>query len=123
MTQGPINITGFDHLKEVEREMAKKTPADMLREIASIYDERKPMYGDNYKHVGKAMVALFPDGVHIPPGDAETWNRLHFVMHMYSKLSRYCMNLQRGGHQDSLDDLAVYAMLARECDEEEKDHG
>jgi len=38
---------------------------------------------------------------------------------MYSKLSRYCMNLQNGGHQDSLDDLAVYAMLARECDEEE----
>ena len=102
-----------------ERLKPKKNAADFLLEIAGIYRDRKPMYGDNYKYVGKAMAALFPDGLTISPDDDETFNRLHFVMHMYSKLSRYCMNLQNGGHQDSLDDLAVYAMLARECDEEE----
>lgn len=105
--------------KVAERLKPKRNAADFLLEIADIYRERKPMYKDNYKHVGKAMAALFPDGLTISAGDEEAFNRLHFVMHMYSKLSRYCMNLQKGGHQDSLDDLAVYAMLARECDEEE----
>lgn len=98
--------------------MEKRTAADFLEEVAGIYRDRKSLYGYNYRHVGRAFDALFPDGLHIAPGDQETWNRLHFVFHMYSKLCRYAMNLQRGGHQDSLDDLAVYAMIARECDAE-----
>lgn len=104
--------------KVLERMKPKRNAADFLTEIADIYRDRRPMYGDNYRHVGRAMRALFPNGLVIAAGDEETFNRLHFVMHMYSKLSRYCMNLQRGGHRDSLDDLAVYAMLCRECDEE-----
>jgi hypothetical protein len=30
------------------------------------------------------------------------------------------MNFKSGGHADSLDDMAVYAMLQRDCDEEER---
>jgi hypothetical protein len=93
----------------------KKNAADFLQEIAGIYRDRKPMYGDNYKHVGKIMQGIFYDGLKIET--EEEWNRLHLVFHMVSKLTRYCQNVQKGGHQDSLDDLAVYAMLARECDE------
>lgn len=94
-----------------------KTPADYLEESAAIYRQRNEVYGDNYKHVGKAFSALFPRGLRIEPGDEETFNRLMFIMHMYSKLSRYAWNIQKGGHNDSLADIAVYACLALECDE------
>jgi len=127
---GPTAAESADALNDRLREIRsykymvpsdrRKTPADMLREIAGIYDARKPLYRDNYKYVGRAMSALFPDGLTIDPKDEETWNRLHFIFHLYSKLSRYAMNLKAGGHRDSLDDLAVYAMLARECDEDEE---
>jgi len=92
----------------------KKNAADFLVEIADIYRERKPLYGDNYKHVGKIMQGLFPAGLSLET--EEDWNRLHLVFHLVSKLTRYSQNIKRGGHQDSLDDLAVYAMLSRECD-------
>lgn len=91
---------------------------DMLREAAKIYEERKTVYGDNYKHVGKTLSGLFPHGIHIDSDDEVELNRLHLIMHMISKLSRYCQNASRGGHVDSLDDLAVYAMMAQECDNE-----
>ncbi len=103
-----------------EKEACKRTPADFLEEIAGIYRERKPIYGDNYKHVGPLLRGLFPGGIHVEASDEESLNRLHLIFHMVSKLTRYSQNLLRGGHQDSLDDLAVYAMLARECDEEKK---
>lgn len=91
---------------------------DMLREAAKIYEERKTVYGDNYKHVGKVLAGFFPDGIHIDARDEVQLNRLHLVMHMIGKLSRYCQNANRGGHADSLDDLAVYAMMCQECDNE-----
>lgn len=100
--------------------MEKRTPADFLEEIAGIYRQRKPLYGDNYKHVGTLMRGIFYEGLTIDKDDEDTWNRLHLIFHMVSKLTRYAQNLQKGGHQDSLDDLAVYAMLARECDDEER---
>lgn len=89
---------------------------DMLRAAAKIYEERKQSYGDNYKHVGTILSGLFPDGIHIMERDVVGLNRLHLIMHMIGKLSRYCQMADRGGHEDSLDDLAVYAMICQECD-------
>ncbi len=91
---------------------------DMLRKLGDIYAQRGAVYSDNYKHVGAAMLGLFPRGIVVQT--AEEFNRLHFIFHLYGKLSRYCMNLKTGGHADSLDDMAVYAMMARECDETER---
>lgn len=98
------------------------TVPEMLRAAAGINEERGKLYGDNYKHVGEIMRGLFPRGVRVYAGDVDGWNRLHFVFHFVNKLSRYCQNMERNGtgHVDSLDDLAVYAMMAKECDLEER---
>ena len=62
--------------------------------------------------------AMFPDGIVLR--SREEFNRLHLIVMMMSKLSRYAATTLKGGHVDSLNDLAVYAMLARECDMEDE---
>lgn len=109
----------FDtHASGCSRGGPKRVP-EMLREAADIYQQRNAIYGDNYKHAGEVLLGLFPRGVVIQT--AEEFNRFHLINHMLGKLSRYCQNLKNGGHADSLDDLSVYAMMARECDREDKD--
>lgn len=94
-----------------------KTVPEMMREAADIHASRAPIYGDNYKHAGEVMRGLFPRGLTL--NSEEDWNRIHLITHIVSKLSRYCQNMAMHGtgHADSLDDLAVYAIMARECDE------
>jgi hypothetical protein len=41
------------------------------------------------------------------------------LVQIMSKLSRYCANFNQGGHEDSLDDLAVYSVLLQEVDKGE----
>lgn len=94
------------------------TVPQMLRDLAHIYAERNPQYGDNYKHGGEILKAMFPDGIILR--SAEEFNRMHLLIMMMSKLSRYAAMLTKGGHVDSLNDIAVYAMLARECDMEDE---
>lgn len=97
--------------------IGQKTVPQMLRDAANIYEQRNAIYGDNYKHVGEVLMGLFPRGLVIQT--AEEFNRFHLINHMLGKLSRYCQNIKAGGHNDSLDDLSVYAMMARECDSDE----
>lgn len=89
-----------------------------LRKAADIYAERNAIYGDNYKHFGKVVEALFPNGVNSVPGadKAEQYNRLGVLIQIISKLTRYCAQFEKGGHADSLDDLAVYACMLQELD-------
>lgn len=89
---------------------------DMLRDLGKLHRERGASYGKNYHHAGAVFMALF-EGRPITLRNAEEANRFHLLVHMAGKLSRYAQNLHRGGHRDSLDDLAVYAMMAREYDE------
>lgn len=94
------------------------TPPAFLIEAAGIYEERNRLYGDNYKHFGPSLSALFPNGVKVnTPHD---FNRLGIFVQVFSKLTRYAQNFDRGGHEDSLDDLAVYAMMLKELDREGK---
>jgi hypothetical protein len=94
------------------------TPAQRLGELAKIRMEKQKEYGDNYKDMGHILMALFPQGFVVQ--NAEEANRLSLIVMLATKLSRYCMNFKSGGHADSLDDMAVYAMLQRDCDEEER---
>jgi len=91
-----------------------------LEQAASLYRGRNALYGDNYKNFGKLVEVLFPEG--IPSGPMESMisyhNRTGVLFMVLSKLSRYCANFGDGGHSDSLDDLAVYAMMLNELDEE-----
>jgi hypothetical protein len=97
----------------------KKVP-EMLRESAATYEERNKIYGDNYKRFGHVMAVLFPHGIHLSTG--EDLNRLGILVQVVSKISRYCESFHKTGHDDSLLDLAVYATMLRELDEEKRDN-
>lgn len=94
--------------------MTKKA-YDFLEEGAATYRERNAVYGDNYLRVGAVMAALFPDGVTLKTADDH--NRFHIFMLKVVKLSRYCVNWDKGGHEDSLLDDMVYGGILLEIDD------
>lgn len=97
--------------------MTKSVP-EALAELGDIYLERRPIYGATDKHIGKVMKALFPDPVTLTT-EAD-WCRMALYLHMINKLMRYATMFGRGGHVDSLSDLAVYSQMLQEYDEEER---
>lgn len=87
-----------------------------LRLKADIYEERNKLYGDNYKLFGQVIYAMFPEGVHLETD--EDHNRWGVFVQIVAKVTRYAANFHRGGHDDSLDDMAVYSMMLKELDNE-----
>ena len=85
-----------------------------LRDAAQLFEERNAAYGSNYHIMGVVMSAMYPGGLFIH--GAEHWTRLMLQVHRVTKETRYACNFQRGGHADSLEDLAVYAIMAAETD-------
>jgi hypothetical protein len=96
--------------------------ADLMRDGATIYDDRNKIYGDAFVVVGKVMRELFPNGVELKT--EEDFRRFHLLEWTIGKLSRYAANFSEGGHLDSITDASVYcAMLAAEdkiIDDEKK---
>ena len=104
---------------DIPPQMQNKTPADLLQQSVESFRQRAEIYGDNYKQFGKAMLALFPNGPQIKSSnDVENWNRLGLLVQIVSKLTRYCENFHKGGHDDSLNDISVYAAMLRHIDQE-----
>lgn len=94
-----------------------KTPADLLHAAADTFDERSRIYGDNYKRFGYVMAALFPKGMScLTPAD---WNRMGILVQIVSKLTRYTVNFDHGGHADSAHDSSVYWAMLNELDANE----
>jgi len=93
---------------------------EMLREGADTYEQRNELYGDNYHNFGRVMMALFPRRVSCDSVD--DYNRLGIIVQMVGKLGRYCEQFEKGGHDDSLLDLAVYSQMLRELDEEARNN-
>lgn len=93
--------------------MSKKVP-DMLRDAAKIYEERNRMYGDNYKKFGHALQPLMQN---IKLKSVEDFNRFGILNQLFSKLTRYANMFDSGGHDDSLDDISVYAQMLKELDQ------
>jgi hypothetical protein len=94
----------------------KKTfVANQLEQKAILFEERSKVYGANYKHFGQIMKGMFPDGLVLQT--EEEFNRIGLLVMLMSKFSRYANNFKKGGHRDSLDDIAVYSMMTAECDE------
>lgn len=86
-----------------------------LRKSADIYAERNAVYKDNYKMVGKLMVALFPNGITLKT--VEEHNKFHLFMLAIVKLSRYATNYE-AGHEPSVEDLIVYMAMVQALDAE-----
>jgi hypothetical protein len=85
---------------------------DRLRKLAELRDERKELYGDNYLRAGYAMAFMLGQVTLKSPRD---YVRMGLLVQEFSKLSRYSIQWKEG-HQDSLDDLAVYAQILAEVD-------
>jgi hypothetical protein len=94
----------------------QETVPGILREAASTYEQRNPLYGDAYKHYGSAMMAFFPQGLFI--NEPEDWNRFGLFSMMVSKMTRIANNITVGGHRDSSLDLSVYAAMMTELTEQ-----
>ena len=86
----------------------------ILDEAAETFRGRNAVYGNNYLKVGAVMAALFPDGILLQTQDDH--NRFHIFMLAVVKLTRYVENWQRGGHEDSAVDMAVYAAMLADID-------
>jgi len=91
---------------------AKPDAGERLRVLAKMRDERRALYGDNYIKAGYAMAFMLGKIELRTPRD---YIRFGLLVQEYSKLSRYSVQW-KDGHQDSLDDLAVYAQLLAEVD-------
>lgn len=89
--------------------------ADLLTQAAETYRERNKVYGDNFLIVGKVMAALFPAGLTLKT--EQDWCRMHIFLLQVVKITRYVQNWEKGGHKDSMHDLAVYAAMLEMIDE------
>jgi len=87
----------------------------IMEEAKKTYSERRATYGEKgYLKQGGTMALLFPDGLVLKT--EEDFNRYYLVTMAFTKLLRYCRNINNGGHQDSAHDLGVYAFLLEEFD-------
>lgn len=87
-----------------------------MSESAATFKSRNAEYGDNWRMVGETMKALFPNGVTLRTADDH--NRFHIFMLKIVKLSRYAINWEKGGHQDSIHDDGVYSAMLEMIDGE-----
>jgi hypothetical protein len=111
--------------KEMQRQMlahpdikngAPDRPHERLTQLGSLFRERDVTYGSCYHDHGAIMMALFPPhGITLT--DEWEFKRYAIFMTLASKMARYAKNFFKGGHADSLNDIAVYSQMLAEVDE------
>ena len=96
------------------------TPAEILEAAAKTFAAKNKEYGENWRRVGPALMALF-GGEPITLSSEKDHERFHILMLIVVKLTRYTVNWDQGGHKDSIHDAAVYAAMLEAIDDETKD--
>lgn len=92
-----------------------KSVAELLTELRGLFASRNTLYGGGYKRIGPILKAFFPAGITLTTEDEMA--RFALFTDVAAKLDRYAANFATGGHADSLDDAALYAMMLREIDQ------
>lgn len=82
------------------------TVPEIMRDMASTFEERNRVYGSNYKMVGPIMKILFPEGV---PPEVLHSDQFHLFELKIVKLSRFAISGLT--HIDSIHDDAVYSAM------------
>lgn len=115
----------FGRIEKDKSELKRNSDEPLLiKKIKSALktaEERGKVYGsahDNYKRHGKALAALFPNGIYIKT-EADFARFILLVM-ASAKLARYANNFEVGGHADSIHDMGVYSFIIEAFDEEVK---
>jgi hypothetical protein len=86
---------------------------DQLRQKATLFLERNELYGDVYLDFGKTLKGMLGT---ITLETEYDFGRMAMFCQLISKLHRYASCFNNGGHDDSLDDLSVYAMMLKHMD-------
>ena len=87
---------------------------EILKEMSETFAERRKFYGDTFSQIGVVMKTLFPDGAIL---NSDRDHRRYAALVMIAiKLTRYAVNFERGGHQDSVHDMAVYGAILEAID-------
>lgn len=97
-----------------------RTPAELLQQSVNTFKERGAVYGNDYERFGRIMKAIFPGGFYFnsAAGDiTQTWTRMNYLIMIINKVARYAENFEKGGHDDSLNDISVYAAMLRHIDQ------
>ena len=89
---------------------------DILVEAQEVYADRSAVYKDNFRSVGRVMVAMFPDG-RPPLRTAPDYDRWHIFELLIVKLTRYANNYDNP-HKDSLLDMLPYIGILGALDDE-----
>ena len=89
--------------------------ADELVSKAKLFAQRYAIYGNNYVRFGPIMAQLMATQK-LDPTNEKDMARFGVFVQVVSKITRYAENFNRGGHDDSLDDIAVYAMMLKALD-------
>lgn len=96
------------------------TPADLLQESVKTFRQRGEIYGNDYERFGRIMKAVFPGGFYFNAAAVDiekTWTRMNYLIMIVNKIARYAENFDKGGHDDSLNDISVYAAMLRHIDQ------
>lgn len=88
----------------------------ILSQSHDVYKDRSAVYKDNFRSVGRVMVALFPEG-RPPLVTAEDYDRWHIFELLIVKLTRYANNYDQP-HEDSLLDQLPYLGILGALDQE-----
>jgi len=86
-----------------------------LKLKAQLFSDRHKIYGDNYKRFGE-ILSLLLQGQFLDITNFKHMSRLGIFVQIVGKMTRYGENFERGGHDDSLDDISIYAMMLKELD-------
>jgi hypothetical protein len=93
----------------------KKNAGHILLEASETFKQRNVIYKDNFLNVGAILSEVFPDGLTL--NDKDSFTRFQMIQMIVGKLTRYVANWDKGGHQDSIHDLTVYAAILESIDE------
>lgn len=90
-------------------------PVDkFIEDAAALFKERNTVYGSNWERFGKVLKELLPSGMKLET--EKDFARASTLFHVVNKLTRYCINFEKGGHKDSAIDSIVYWAILQELD-------
>ncbi len=118
------SLEGFVLPKSQDEQAKGKSSrvAEILHEMAELYDFKHKKYGNNYKEFEDVMIGLLPGESY--SSFQGQWNRLGVFTNIITKISRFSKHFKQNGDQDvkveCLKDLIVYSAMLLELEEPQK---
>lgn len=110
------DISGGEDESDPDLTKFQKRVLGILSQSHDVYKDRSAVYKDNFRSVGRVMVALFPEG-RPPLIEAADYDRWHIFELLIVKLTRYANNYDQP-HEDSLLDQLPYLGILGALDQE-----